>query len=1791
MKPFIWHTLALAGCLFLCACNNNQVAILSTNFSDEIEQQQNLEFTLSKDVYPDSLLGAWDSTAYVQFTPAVKGSFKWNSSHEIAFSPSSKFQPGTDYTAQLSDLILKFNPKKYSVSGSTLHFHTAPLRMQEVHVSWVKAKAAGNIAVQLDMTYNYPVDAENAFHAIHLDNKGQAIGGTLVSSGISNSLSMQFAPLNDRDEETPLTIQVDKGIAVPGSNYVSAKDTSLTISIPSRYNLEITDVSAVHTGNEGSINVSTSQPITNADLRSIVTVTPAVHFDVSLTQGGFRINSTEFSATQTYALSVAAKLEGEFGGKMHEAFSTDVTFGNPKPSVRFINTKGMYLSGAGFRNLALNIVNVPSVQVTVMKVYENNLEQFMRRSVGYDYHYERGEDETSYEYFNVEDLGDTVFNRVYETAKLPKLNAAHILHLDFADKLKDYNGVYVIRVCSREQNWIQESKIISISDIGLIVKEEKDNVYVFANSIQKATPLSGIKVTLTGINNQKMASVNTGSDGVAVFKAVSSEVPGFKLGLVTAKSGDEFSFVWLDKTRIGTSRFDVGGYQLNPTGLNAMIYPERNLYRPGETMHVATIVRGENWSSPGEVPVKIRLLMPNGKEFATLRKILNEEGSTEASFVMPPSAMTGTYTVQLITGNDVLLNAYEISVEDFVPDRMKVSLKTDRTEYTAGETIRTDIQADNLFGTPAAGRNFECLLDMEKLAFAPKNFADYDFNIANEVHFSHDLRTGKTGEKGDAAQSFSLKDSMANRGVLQADISATVFDETGRPVHRYTHVPVYTQPVFAGIRQANAYVATRVPLHIGLVAVDKNGIPKQSNVQVVVVRQEWHTVIQQNGGSYRYVSQSEDRVLSRQQITVGAPYDFTMVPNESGEYEVRVYTAGSQNYVSRSFYAWGSGDTQYTSFEVNNEGNVQIKPDKEKYAQGEDMNVLFTTPFEGRLLVTVERDKVIKYMYVNTVNKSASVRLRTEDVYLPNVYITATLFRPMNGPDMPLTVAHGFKSVPVENTSNRLPVKLQVVQKSRSRTRQSIFVKTAPGAFVTIAAVDEGILQVKNFASPSPYDFFYQKYALAVSTYDIYPWLLPEVGLRSSTGGDGEDKSAMRVNPMFVNRIKNVSFWSGILQADGSGNVRYDIDIPQFSGDIRVMAAAHKGRAFGSADQHIKVADPIVISTALPRFMSPKDEVMVAVSLSNTTAADMPVSVTALVNGPLAINGPATQSVNIPANSERRVIYTLNAQSMIGAGKITMTVKGANETFTNETEISIRPPASLQRITASGFADANTVTPLTLQNNFIAGTVSGNLVVGRSPLVQFSKNISNLVEYPFGCVEQTVSAAFPQLYYADLVKSITGSATNDANPALHVQAAINKLQSMQLGNGSLSYWPGGGTESWWGSIYAAHFLVEARKAGYEVNAATLDHLVEYMKYRLYKKEVILFYYNGNQTKQTAPEEMAYSLYVLALAGHAQQSTMNYYKAHTDLLTLDSRYLLSGAYSLAGQPVQAKETLPPAFAGEKPDHALGGSFYSYIRDEAISLNVLMDMDPGNAQVGPLARQLSQQMLTERYLNTQENAFGLLAMGKLARQANKTTATATITGNGSSLATVQEQPFKLDLKNWIDRKLAINVKGNGGFYYFSELNGITSDGSFHEEDSYLRVRRTFLDREGHEITARSFRQNDLVVIRISLETQGNARIDNVAITDMLPAGFEIENTRLTEMPALKWIKDEDEPDYRDIRDDRINLFTDAGGRTKHFYYMVRAVSPGNYQQGPVQADAMYNGTYHSYNGAGTIHITDK
>ncbi|MES1217034.1 MAG: MG2 domain-containing protein [Bacteroidota bacterium] len=1791
----------IIGIFFLSACKRNSINLDFTNAKGEVPQLGNLIFRFSSSMVKDSMLNVWDSTDYISFEPKIAGRFRWENPDQLVFSPAEPLLPATSYKATIKSAVLRFSKYNSVKGGDDISFHTPDLTLDNSQITWIGENSTAAIP-RLDLFFNYRINPDDLKERMRIEIDGKNAAFTMVTKSADNKISVNFNDLKPEDKDLSAKLTIDKGLKPESGNNATADPITTSLTVPSPYSLAILNIEPEHDGSDGTVNVITSQQLSIEGLKTFVKFDPEINFSTESTDNGFILRSDKFDVEKSYSLTIAKGLRGKIGGILKEDYNGSVAFGELEAAINFTSSKSVYLSKKGGKNVEVQITNVPKVKLVISKIYENNLLMAQR----YDYYPQEtkasyasnNDDEYEGDYYsdNSSDatVGDVIYEKEIDTRSLPKSAGGRLLNLsEFEDRLPDFKGIYHVMIRSTKDYWVKDSRYISLSDLGLIAKEGQDKIFVFTNSLKTATPVDGVNISVYAANNQLIGTGATNSEGVAEVSYSKKEFNGFKPAMIIAKTADDFNYLPFNNTKVNTSRFEIGGKRNNPSGLDAFVYAERDIYRPGEKINFSIILRGNEWETPGDIPLKMKFLMPNGKELKSFRKNLNEEGSLEGNIDIATSAITGSYTLEVYTSNDVLLASKNFSVEEFVPDRIKVNTKLDKIFLRPGESANLSINAINFFGPPAANRNYETEIQVKQKVFLPEKFIGYDFSLDNQkTFFDKEVKEGKTDAEGNASINYAVPTIYANTGVLQTNFYTTVFDETGRPVSRAATVDIFTQDVFFGIkREWFYYFPLNQPVKIQLTAVNKDGNTTSSTARVEVIKHEYRTVLTKSGSYFRYESQKEDKLMIENQVTVGNNTPYSYIPRSPGDYEIRIYRPGANAYVSKSFYSYGSWGGNNTSFEVNNEGNIDIALDKKSYLAGENVTALFKTPFSGRMLVTMETDHVVSYQYVDvSSSRNASVDLKLTADHLPNVYITATLIKPHEVSDIPLTVAHGFQNVKVEEKSRKIPVTIVAKKAVRSKTHQKVTVKAEPNSYVTLAAVDNGILQVSDFKTPDPYNYFYQKKALEVTAYDLYPLLFAEVRARlSSTGGDGDLEMNKRVNPMPAKRIKLVSYWSGIKKANGSGDVDFEFDIPQFSGELRLMAVSYKGKNFGGSDNTMTVADPIVISTALPRFLSPGDTVNVPVTLSNTTDKATTVTAGLNVEGPLKIVGGNNQSVTLNAKSEGRSIFKVVASPNIAVGKITVTVNGMGEKFTDATEISVRPPSTLQKVTGSGSIAGGSSQKINIGlSDFIPGSTNYSLVISRSPALELGEQLRYLVQYPYGCTEQTVSAAFPQLYYGDLADLMQLNKQNKVNANTNIIEAIRKIKMRQLYNGAVTLWDNEGTEDWWATIYSAHFLLEAKKAGFDIDNSLLSTMLGYISTKLKNKETIIYYYNRNQNRKIAPKEVAYGLYVLALAGQTNVPAMNYYKANPSILALDSRYLLSAAYATAGDKKSFTVMLPSSFTGEESVAQTGGSYYSDIRDEAIALNALIDVDPGNAQIPIMAKHVSDKLKSRYWLSTQERAFAFLALGKLARGANRSDATAEIKMNGKVVAKADGGQWKGDMAALKGTNIEITTKGNGRLYYYWQAEGINASGAYKEEDSYLKVRRRFYDRFGNAITGNSFKQNDLIIIGITLEKSYSGSVDNVVITDLLPAGFEIENPRTKEIPGMDWIKDVATPTALDVRDDRIHFFIDANNIKQTYYYAVRAVSPGNYKMGPVSADAMYNGEYHSYNGAGIVRV---
>ena len=580
----------------------------------------------------------------------------------------------------------------------------------------------------------------------------------------------------------------------------------------------------------------------------------------------------------------------------------------------------------------------------------------------------------------------------------------------------------------------------------------------------------------------------------------------------------------------------------------------------------------------------------------------------------------------------------------------------------------------------------------------------------------------------------------------------------------------------------------------------------------------------------------------------------------------------------------------------------------------------------------------------------------------------------------------------VEKPSNKLNVTIDAPEKIRPRMKQKVTVSVPKekNVYLTLAAVDEGICQVKNYRTPEPYGYFYAKKALETETFDFFRDLIPEPKKSSVGGSDFEAKRSMQVNPLSVKRFKPVALWSGIVKTNSDGNAEVTLDVPDFSGELRLMALANKNDRFGSTQKGMKVADPVVLSPALPRFLSPGDVITMPITAFNTTDKAISLKLDIITEGAIT-SEQQSATLDLQANEEHFVNVQLKASNQIGKAVVKIRTHAFGEKLESVTELAVRPISPFVTETVDGFVDAGKPITQDIPDIFMPVNRRGHIVLSPFPVANFAKELKNLVGYPHGCLEQTTSKAFPQIYLRDIALVLDPSIIDKGSPSYFVNEAINKITGMQMSNGSFSYWPGEDYSNEWSTVYATHFLVEAKKAGYAVADGVLNPALNFIKTVARDKKTYDYYFwanNSTQIKRIADKTSIYALYVLALAGQPDQALMNFYRTSKSLLTNDTQYLLAGAFALSGDRKAYIEVLPPQFVIEEAGQTSGGTFDSPIRATAIMLNVLLETDPNNPNIVRYMEYLSQLYQRYWWYTTQEEAFTLLGFGKAARRATST-----------------------------------------------------------------------------------------------------------------------------------------------------------------------------------------------------------
>jgi uncharacterized protein YfaS (alpha-2-macroglobulin family) len=1708
------------------------------------------------------------ATPPASLKPPLNGVWRWYTGNALRFEPAGQFPIASQYELKID--AARIGTKELPFDGPS-EFEVKTDDFLVRRVTWSELPLAnGFVVLQGETHFNYRVSPEALAPRIHLTDGDATIRIELITSYESDSITWRTPPLQKQKQQREVQLVIDESLFPAEGNVTLGTPFKQPIAIGSNEVLAILSATAAPSEHETVIRIALSSAVTADALAGKLTVMPDVKFRIEI-EGNDALLIGKFKPGHSYDLAVAEGLLALDKALLRESYQQTVAVAD-LPQLLAFQSEGMFLSLSGRKNIAIDTINVSAGKLAIDRVYRNNL-FFYLQSAGRSYYDEDEEWDTPYyrAYYDsgpvAHRYGDRIVEKALAFRSTPNVRATSTIPIGSLVK-ESSPGLYRVSVSRNDDEWDASTRWILITDLGIVVKRSQHEVVVWVASFKNLAPIDNASVTIVDDQNQPLGRGTTDSRGFWTARNISDKANPF---MITVERGGDFSFLLLGDSQVDMSAYDVGGASLPKSGYLGFLYGERTLYRPGETMHGVAVVRTNDLAYPPSMPLVLKHLDPAGEQREAIRLTPDARGTAAYDLALPAYSRTGNHTLNLVAG-DLVIGSTSFNVEEFVPDRIKVEIETPKD--TRPGDFEFAVTSAYLFGAPAAALGVDTKVRLAASPFRPPGYEEFTFDASSRKFETRELSSdsGTLDEQGRKDITVAIPAKLAVPSSLQAIITSRVQEQGGRGVAAMTRVPVHPYPYYLGVRELQSHRAQNHQFE--WVAIAPNGKETASSpLRVDIFEERWHTVLRQSSsGGYTYESTKDSEQLKT--ISVAGGKTRGIIPFTTrgwGSYRLVVTDPVTLASTELTFEAWdGRG---YSPWAMKNPGRLELSLDKTAHQSGQNALLTIKSPFRGKALITVERDRVFYTATATLDSNTARIEVPLTAESRPNAYITATVVRTADDLE-PGEAGRAFGAirVDVDRDENELAPEITVVREMRSARALGVTVRTRPHAQVTIAAVDQGILQLVSEQRPDPFGYFYQRRALDVITHDIFALLLPEVAAKNKAiagGSESGEGIAQFLRTDGMRRPKAVSFWSGVLAAGSDGIVRTSFDIPDFQGAVRVTAVVHTEAQFGSSDALVIVRDPIVMLPTAPRFVSTGDTFSLPVTVRNDTKTRGTFVVTAKVTGNATLSGNASQQIVIERQREATVLFTLRASDVSGGVNLAFTASGNNERAVAAAGFPVYPslPDATDEMSGS-IADRSFRLPVVPPQRFREGSAKRELIISPLPLIQFRGRLDYLVRYPYGCVEQTTSTSFPLVYLADLATELDPHAFRTRPAAGYVRDGIRRLATMQTVTGAFSMWPYGSDANVWGSIYATHFLTEAKRAGYSVDVlrynSALDYLAQLAKAR-------------PDYDQDGLQQALYALYVLGRAGRPDLGTMDYIREkQAPKLTFESRALLGAAYATTGNASAVTAMLSDIEREDAVTRQTGSNYNSTVRNRALVLLALLDASPNDPRVPHLASRIARELVADRYYTTQDSAMGLVALGQYLR-ARKSNATykGTLLLDGRPLGSFDGKTARFEN---IAANGELKVVFENGYvpnaaYYALRVRGTPAEETFTASSEGLRVQRTFLTRDGVPLTSNEVRQGDIVVIRTDVASVSGP-MQNVVVQNVLPAGLEVENPRLTTTETLPWVQSISMPQHADIRDDRVLFFVDLDSHAPlAFYTVARAITPGTFKLPPAQTEAMY------------------
>ncbi|MGH6871129.1 MAG: alpha-2-macroglobulin family protein [Rhizomicrobium sp.] len=1513
-----------------------------------------------------------------------------------------------------------------------------------------------------------------------------------------------------------------------------------------------------------------------------------------------------FTFNQTYNLTLKPGLPDAAGEKLAQSETVPVTLADKPSIVRF--TGGIVLPRDNADGVPVTTVNIARLDIKLIRVGDRLLSQIESGTV----------DETTLYSYDEQQLenqqGSVVWKGTMDVANVK--NDSVVTLIPIHDMLKNEQpGAYVLVAMDAAKakpsgdsgedetgdsgeaatQWIVDS------DIAVTTFTGAGGLTVFTRSYASAAPLSGVKLTLVARDNNILATTTSNSSGRADFD------PGFFNGkggdepvVVMAYNGGDFSFLDLRRPVFDLTDRGVGGRAV-PGPVDTYLYTERGVYRPGESVRLTAMMRNAIGASVDSSPLTLIATRPDGVEFSrvTVPASALHAGAANWTLALRKTSPHGRWQVAAyVDPKGDAVGRVQFDVADFVPQRLKVVLTPEEKVAHPNSDFHIKAESRFLYGAPASGLSGE---GTATLTADPQPFPEYkDYQFGRVDDSFSDVKLDLTVPDSDGAgvteASGTIGDVAQTTLPLKVDVTVSIHEPGGRTTDKSVSIPLRTRDVAIGLLPAfhDGSVAEGTAANFEAIAVDGSGKRiALSNLSFTWVREDTTYQWYQDSGSWKYQSVTRDRLITSGHLDIAAAAPVKLAQAMPwGTYRLTVTDPASGAASSYRFYSgWAAAESG------DRPDRIPVAANKPAYKPGETAHVAIKPTADGKALVVVAGDKIYSSEVIDVPASGASIDVPVTADWGAGAYVLVTDYRPLNDATGREPVRSiGVAWLGVDNSARTLTPLIGGPDKITPRQHIVVPV-TVKGldsgeeAYVTLAAVDEGILQLTDFKSPDPVGYYFGKRRLGVGMHDDYGRLIK--AMKGPVGAIREGGDSFGGRPLAVVPTQTVALFSGIVKVGAGGLVQIPLDIPDFNGELRLMAVAFTGNKLGEASRPLTVRDPVVADIVLPRFLAPGDRADAALNMNNVEGGTGTYTATVTASGPVGLDAGSKQDViTRPLAKGQRILVPVGLNGTgLGIAGIHLTVTGPGGFKVSRSwPIEVRAP---QMDVAS-----EDVAPLAAGQSWRAdGTLVASLVPSTAATtiaVSSSHGYGDvpgllkwLWKYPYGCIEQQTSLAMPLLYFNDMA----GLAGLPQDRALHdrVQDSVDTVLDMQNYAGNFGMWSAGSDADNFISVFALDFLYQARQKGYVVPGEALRRGAGWLKEQSTADS------NDDQIR-------AYAFYVLSREGQVNLSDLRYFSdtRGSEWNNAIAAALTGAAAAQAGDRSRANYAFNRALAilnAAKRDTYTTDNYGSLLRD--LAATTALAMEGGDPEIVPaLMRKTDEVDMRLNDTTTQEKAWMLRAAYELTRER----ATLNIAVNGQPQKPVDGAVRLAPSVAALNAGLTFLNRGDAGVWRDVSVQG-TPNAPLPASANGLTLKKTVWTMAGQPADLASLKQNDRVMIVIEGQMTSSYYRQMGAI-DLLPAGLEIE------MPIAgddgkpyAWLGTLNSVTMEDARDDRFVAAFDVGSQYQEkpdpkkpppplpsfrLAYIARAVTAGRYTMPAAVVEDMYAPATRARTDLGTVTV---